>query len=721
MAQDYHALLPMIFTADRLVFKDLIVDLKTEKNINTLHCPKIILKTRAKDNSRGLRVDGNAWRFETLISIVEDKITLMGYGQLHDSIEIQNVFSEFKMDGSCPDWLHWLKNALQKGELTEGDIEVKGPLDALQFHGKLAFQDMDIHFDKEWPMVDSATGILSFNNQKIEIGLESGQIFHTPIESLIAKIAPFGDAKKPTQLKIQGSLSSNFTTGLAFVKESPLQKNVGSTLSVLKPRGHFHLDLGLQIPLMEKEKPVEVKGKITTADGQIDLADLKLHIKNLQGAFNFTEKGLEAKDLIADVKWKENDEKRNFSIAMNAVNPEENRIQLAVKDLFNVSIVVPQNAALVNSNSNLKKLHLVVEDLNAAGFQIQQTAFDLNLKSGNVSSLQLEGPMIKGEVILPSNNDAAYYLNLDYLKLVGMGEGESTQPLVQYLIRAKKPAIHLKVATLETDKVRFGSVNLDMIPNQQGYAIQNLSMLAPDYKLTGNGNWTIDEKGLNNRTSLKGIFTSYNIGDTLVRFDYPSPIRESSGDIQYDLSWPDVPYQFSLSKSSGEATLKFSKGRIIGADPGMSRMFGLLNIESIAKRVKLDFSDLTSKGFAFDSIKGSFEFLNGRGITQGLIINGSSARVELRGEMNFANKQVDIMMSILPKIAQVGAPIIGLLGGPIGVGVGLGTAFVLDNMGGSNIGIGQMNYHVTGTLASPHLEKIQGTKKNPPIRRKGLR
>ncbi len=270
--------------------------------------------------------------------------------------------------------------------------------------------------------------------------------------------------------------------------------------------------------------------------------------------------------------------------------------------------------------------------------------------------------------------------------------------MVQYLIRANKPAIHLKVTSLETDKVKFGSVTLDMIPNQQGYVIQNLSMNAPDYKLTGNGNWTMDAKGLDNKTSLKGLFTSYNIGDTLVRFDYPSPIRESSGDIQYDLSWPDVPYQFSLSKASGDATLKFSKGRIIGADPGMSRMFGLLNIESIAKRVKLDFSDLSSKGFAFDSMRGSFQFQKGLGVTQGLIINGSSARIELRGEMNFANKQVDIMMSILPKIVQVGAPIVG-----------------------SSIGIGQMNYHVTGTLASPHLEKIQATKKNPPMQRKGLR
>jgi hypothetical protein len=56
---------------------------------------------------------------------------------------------------------------------------------------------------------------------------------------------------------------------------------------------------------------------------------------------------------------------------------------------------------------------------------------------------------------------------------------------------------------------------------------------------------------------------------------------------------------------SGEMKLEASKGQFLKLDPGAGKLLGLISLQTLPRRFSLDFGDVFSQGFAFDSIQGS--------------------------------------------------------------------------------------------------------------------
>lgn len=60
----------------------------------------------------------------------------------------------------------------------------------------------------------------------------------------------------------------------------------------------------------------------------------------------------------------------------------------------------------------------------------------------------------------------------------------------------------------------------------------------------------------------------------------------------------------------GNVKTKFGKG-IISDVSGAARLLGLFSLDSIIRKMQLDFSDVFDKGMAFNSITGTGEIQNG--------------------------------------------------------------------------------------------------------------
>lgn len=62
---------------------------------------------------------------------------------------------------------------------------------------------------------------------------------------------------------------------------------------------------------------------------------------------------------------------------------------------------------------------------------------------------------------------------------------------------------------------------------------------------------------------------------------------------------------------SGELALDFKDGRFAKVDPGVVKLLGALSLQSLPRRIRLDFTDVFSDGFAFDTLKGEAQARNG--------------------------------------------------------------------------------------------------------------
>ena len=77
------------------------------------------------------------------------------------------------------------------------------------------------------------------------------------------------------------------------------------------------------------------------------------------------------------------------------------------------------------------------------------------------------------------------------------------------------------------------------------------------------------------------------------------------------VSWVGSPLFFSLKNAVGELSLDIDDGKFLKADPGLARLVGIVNLQSLPKRIKLDFKDIFSEGFAFDRLRGNISLNNG--------------------------------------------------------------------------------------------------------------
>ena len=145
------------------------------------------------------------------------------------------------------------------------------------------------------------------------------------------------------------------------------------------------------------------------------------------------------------------------------------------------------------------------------------------------------------------------------------------------------------------------------------------------------------------------------------------------------------------------------KGQFVKMDPGLGKLLGVLSLQSLPRRLSLDFRDVFSEGFAFDEVVGAVKVERGVVTTENFRINGPSARVAMGGSVDINKETQNLRVKVNPHVSD-GVSIVGALaGGPI---AGL-VAFVLQKMAKDPLDewVAQ-HYSVTGGWADPVVTKV---------------
>ncbi len=104
------------------------------------------------------------------------------------------------------------------------------------------------------------------------------------------------------------------------------------------------------------------------------------------------------------------------------------------------------------------------------------------------------------------------------------------------------------------------------------------------------------------------------------------------------IAWTGGPYRVDIPSLSGRLRLEAKHGRFRKIEPGVAKLLGILSLQALPRRMSLDFDDVFNKGFSFDRISANLTIANGVAHTEDFMMDGSAARVGMRGQVALAAK-----------------------------------------------------------------------------------
>lgn len=267
---------------------------------------------------------------------------------------------------------------------------------------------------------------------------------------------------------------------------------------------------------------------------------------------------------------------------------------------------------------------------------------------------------------------------------------------------ASVPPLHLWVSDLRLGTARLGEARLESWPTADGMHIDQLRALSSRVQITGSGDW--NGTASDSRTHMRIEFAAENLGSMLTALGYTGLFEGGKTHDELDASWPGSPSALALANMRGSLKVNVSDGRIPEVPPGMGRLFGLVSMAELPRRLTLDFGDVFGKGLAFDAITGDFNLADGNATTDNLVIQGPAARISISGRTGLRSRDYDQQVIVVPHVGN-SLPIVGaVVGGPIGAAAGIAMQGLLGK--GLNRAAGA-RYHVGGSWDKPVMTLIE--------------
>lgn len=193
------------------------------------------------------------------------------------------------------------------------------------------------------------------------------------------------------------------------------------------------------------------------------------------------------------------------------------------------------------------------------------------------------------------------------------------------------------------------------------------------------------------------------MGATLAAFGAPDQMAQAEARVSARLAWPGSPSNPGLTGLDGEIKLGADKGRFLQIKPGAARLFGLLELKSIARYVTLDFAPAFGKGLAFDEIRGDVQIERGNAYTQNLTLTGPSLGLAVNGRIGLAAEDYDLLVEVNPKISDAVTLTSWGLFGPQAAAAALAIQKIFKKQIASGT---RVNYVVRGPWEEPTVTRL---------------
>ena len=354
----------------------------------------------------------------------------------------------------------------------------------------------------------------------------------------------------------------------------------------------------------------------------------------------------------------------------------------------------------VGAAERIRSIDLVIDDLYLIGQHLKGHHVRVD-RSALDWLVQLEGEDVVGSVFVPYDfgGERAMVLDMDKLRLPG---DESDTESETELDPRKLPPIRVTATEFAFGDRYLGAVEATIEKTENGLEAVSITTKDATFEIAGTGRWLADDEDpLGSHTYITATLTSTDVEQTMTRLNYQPGIDSKDMSMLFDLDWSGSPRAEFFDVLDGEVQVRLGEGQLKEVDPGAGRVFGLMSIVELPRRLSLDFRDVFSKGFGFNKIAATFRIDDGKTYTCDLSLEGPAADIGIVGVADLANRTYDQTAIVSVNVGNT-LPIVGaVVAGPQVAAVLLIFSQIFKKPLQE---VGQVYYAIDGSWDEPTIE-----------------
>jgi len=305
-----------------------------------------------------------------------------------------------------------------------------------------------------------------------------------------------------------------------------------------------------------------------------------------------------------------------------------------------------------------------------------------------------------------------------YARLARLAVGQSTAQDVETLLDDQPttiPALDIEVEDFELRGKKLGRVDLEAVnlgtAGAREWRLNRFNIQTPEATLTASGNWanlggsaagrSLKER---RRTVLNFKLDINNSGELLTRFGMAGVVRNGKGKVEGQVAWLGSPITVDYASMGGNFNVNVETGQFLKAEPGIAKLLGVLSLQSLPRRLTLDFRDVFSEGFAFDYFRGDIAIEQGVARTSNLQMKGVNAAVLMDGQADIAKETQNLRVVVVPEINAGSASLIAAAINPV---VGLSTFLAQLILRGPLVNAATQEFTIDGPWVDPKVTKVE--------------
>ncbi len=542
----------------------------------------------------------------------------------------------------------WIKRGFVSGKLQDTKFYLKINLSTsniIETRFDTNLKNMELLFNSNWDSL-----------KQLDATLQTTQLNEMDLNDIKVQILDMSQPK--LDVEVIGKIDTQSERLVDFLRRAPLSETVNDVLSQFTLIGDVTGDIKLVVPLDERNSILDIdlelkkNNRLTTLNGVVV-------IENYETQLAFHNNEITAKG-NGDIRG------MPFKIHINPDNQGDDNestfgVELSDNSGFNVYITKHLDQswrARVESESIESNIEVVLNDGGYPSVRL------LDLK---VTTLDA----IKGEWGIAPDDLPSMYLSAQGIDI-------NKKPLPNFRAELTSQDGMLKISNLQFDGVGVG-----------------------DEILSFNGFW------VDGKTRLYANAKGNGLADFLQKLKVKERVTGGEFDFDIRLSCECTPWNMNYQDVTGYVTMKVKKGIFTEKDPNIGRILSLLNIKSVAKRLKLDVDDVTMKGFTYEDIDIGIHISDALAKIDKFELNATSGVIRLTGQSHIINEEYEMMAKVSPAVGDAVPAATALAGGgAIGLAVWLVDEAIFDGKLIDKIvdKVVDIEYKITGPWDNPIIE-----------------
>jgi len=589
----------------------------------------------------------------------------------------------------------------------EMNVSLEIPMDDednIKFTGTYTFQGSNIQNEEIGiPPLKNIYGVLEFDNDNVSIKKSNAALYGSPIE---IKLTTKSDLN---QFNINGMFNSEFIgkiLGSQFLNKIDGQASWRAEINLSNDK------TDIQVRSDMSGLSINSLGTINkTADELVSFYFSKKSTSKNSEKINF----LYGESITAEIN-KERDSDGKFInkaglISINSPNnimPKSGVRLIANLDYINADDYLEfigdgSETFLTEASLLIKELNILNYKVHNASIKYMPTVKSIKYMSQKPNAvIKIDSNEVSGNLSWNSNKNL---LIAELEKVHLISESEKNNENLKTIMNP--PKLDLKINSLKVDNKDYDYVEFRGGKVDSAWNIDHFLINKGNAPISGDGYWSSELE--NPRTSINFNWNMPSVEHALEKLGYPDLIKNGkNASITGILNWDGNPFNFDIKKLSGNFLLRITDGTILESEPGVARLFGLLTLQNLPRRLSLDFSDIFRKGFIFDSISANVKADNGILYSVNFKMSGPAAEVLMEGQIGIANQTQNLHVIVKPRVSD-SLSLAALVGGPL---VGAAAFFAQKLLEDPLNKILTSEYQLIGTWDEPEEVPIKNPNKN---------